>query len=201
MFSESNRHGKHSFLGPIDPQFIIQTQIGRASVAAHAIEEQFAMAKEECKKDPSNIPAWLPILQQYGPALIVQCKLARELSETLVASWLDTYMFAKRIEKPGTQIAKRLADHATFKSHNRFLGRDQAKALGLIVEDLEANQDLQDAVLSVFHAASHTLSATPAVKLIENNLGRSFLKLQRTILTPQPPTTIQFPQSPQIPQN
>jgi ClpP class serine protease len=26
--------GKHSFLGPIDPQFIIQTELGRASVAA-----------------------------------------------------------------------------------------------------------------------------------------------------------------------
>lgn len=47
--------GKHSFLGPIDPQFIIQTQIARASVAAHAIEEQFAMAKEECKKE-GNYP-------------------------------------------------------------------------------------------------------------------------------------------------
>jgi ClpP class serine protease len=39
--------GKHSFLGPIDPQFIIQTELGRASVPAHAIEEQFELAKRE----------------------------------------------------------------------------------------------------------------------------------------------------------
>lgn len=188
--------GKHSFLGPIDPQFIIQTQIGRASVAAHAIEEQFAMAKEECKKDPALLPAWLAILQQYGPALIVQCKLARELSENLVADWLDSYMFGNAQEKRGAQIARSLADHSTFKSHNRFIARDQAKKLGLIIEDLEADQELQDAVLSVFHAASHTLSATPAVKLIENNIGKSFIKMaqvQQLVMSPQP-MPLQFPQ-------
>ena len=88
--------GKHSFLGPIDPQFIIQTELGRASVAAHAIEQQFALAKEEIKKDSQLLPAWLPILRQYGPALIIQCQLARELSETLVSDWLSRYMLASK---------------------------------------------------------------------------------------------------------
>ncbi len=41
--------GRHSFLGPIDPQMIIQTDTGTRAVAAHAIIEQFQMAKEECK--------------------------------------------------------------------------------------------------------------------------------------------------------
>jgi ClpP class serine protease len=73
--------GKHSFLGPIDPQFIIQTELGRASVAAHAIEEQFSLAKREIQENSALLPAWLPILRQYGPALIIQCQLARQLSE------------------------------------------------------------------------------------------------------------------------
>ena len=49
--------GKHSFLGPIDPQFIVQTDLGRMSVAAHAIEEQFALAKAEIQRQPALLPA------------------------------------------------------------------------------------------------------------------------------------------------
>jgi hypothetical protein len=123
--------GKHSFLGPIDPQFIIQTELGRASVAAHAIEEQFELAKREIQDKPQLLPAWLPILRQYGPALIVQCQLARELALSLVTDWLNRYMFAAPIaagrEAPGAQIASKLADHGAFKSHSRFIGREQAK--------------------------------------------------------------------------
>lgn len=36
--------GKHSFLGPIDPQFILNTGIGIQAVPAHAIIEQFEIA-------------------------------------------------------------------------------------------------------------------------------------------------------------
>lgn len=183
--------GKHSFLGPIDPQFIIQTQLGTMSVAAHAIEEQFALAKEEIQKQPECLPAWLPILRQYGPALIVQCKLARELSEDLVAKWLAKYMLTGKADSgnSGRQIAKSLANHANFKSHARFIDRGQAKSFGLVIEDLESDQDLQDSALTVFHAAMHTFSGALCVKIIENHLGRAFMKVA------QPPP-VQRPQSP-----
>jgi hypothetical protein len=171
--------GKHSFLGPIDPQFILQTELGRASIAAHAIEEQFALAKEECQKQPGLLPAWLPMLRQYGPALIVQCKLARQLSESLVSDWLARYMFAgsPSAQALAAQIAGRLADHANFKSHSRFIDRTQATGFGLVIEDLETVQAFQDTVLSVFHAAIHTFNATPCVKIIENHLGNAFIKI------------------------
>ncbi len=133
--------GKHSFLGPIDPQFILQTELGRASVPAHAIEEQFAMAKEEIQKTPALLPAWLTILRQYGPALIVQCRLARQLSESLVADWLERYMLSNQppaqAHSEAIRIAAQLANHANFKSHSRFIDRVQAKPFGLIIDDLE----------------------------------------------------------------
>jgi hypothetical protein len=201
--------GKHSFLGPIDPQFIIQTELGRASVAAHAIEEQFALAKKEIKNDPQLLPAWLPILRQYGPALIVQCKLARELSETLVSDWLSRYMFAKEPDRSvarqpdqsglGKEIAAKLADHSLFMSHSRFIDRAQAHRFGLVVDDLESDQGLQEDTLSVFHATSHTFNATPCVKIIENHLGKAFLKSahQQVIVQPQQPGDLRIP--PQVP--
>jgi Serine dehydrogenase proteinase len=169
--------GKHSFFGPIDPQFVLQTELGRMSVPAYAILEQFELAKKECAGNPAVLSAWMPMLRQYGPALIVQCKLARQLAETLVSSWLSKWMLAADSAK-ASSAASQLADHGTFRSHSRFIDRAQAKALGLIVDDLEADQQLQDAVLSVFHATTHTFSG-PCVKIIENHLGKAFVKNQQ----------------------
>jgi len=63
--------GTASELGPIDPQMAT----GRGGLApARTILDQFEQAKEELKKDASAMPAWLPILQQYGPSLLQECK-------------------------------------------------------------------------------------------------------------------------------
>ncbi len=184
--------GKHSFLGPIDPQFIMQTDVGRSAIPAHAILEQFTLAQEECR-DPAKLPSWLPMLRQYGPALIVQCRLAQQLSKTLVGQWLARYMFGgvEADKAKADSIADELANHANFMSHGRFIGRDQARSLGLKIEDLEADQALQDAVLSVFHAISHAFVGTPCSKIIENHLGKAFVKMgavqQQIILQPPQP--------------
>lgn len=173
--------GKHSSLGPIDPQFIVSSQAGTAVHPAQAILDQFDLAKEECK-DPQLLGAWIPILPQYGPSLLVQCMNALNLAEDLVSEWLRTWMLAPlgpyKSSRKARSIAKKLADHTQFKSHGRPIHRDAARGMGLCIEDLEKDQTLQDLVLSVFHATTHTFSATAAVKVIENQLGRAFVKSQ-----------------------
>ena len=62
--------GKQSSIGPIDPQFILQTAVGIQSLPAHAILEQFKKAQEDCAANPKNLNSWLPMLSQYGPALL-----------------------------------------------------------------------------------------------------------------------------------
>ncbi|MCB5658491.1 hypothetical protein LIQ27_20525, partial [Bacteroides fragilis] len=49
---------------------------------------------------------------------------------------------------------------------------------GLKIEYLEKDSQLQDLVLSVFHATTHTFSSTPAMKIIENQNGKAFIKIQ-----------------------
>jgi hypothetical protein len=175
--------GSHSFLGPIDPQFIMQTETGRSAVPAHAILAQFELAKKECA-DPTKLAAWIPMLKQYGPALLVQCQLAQELSLSLVGDWLERYMFAGDAEanQKANATASALADHARFKSHGRFIDRQQARDLGLVVDDLEVNPNVQDATLGIFHAITHTFTGTPAVKLMENHKGKAFIKIQQQIV-------------------
>lgn len=187
--------GRHSFLGPIDPQLIMQTELGARSMPAYAILEQFELAKREVKQDPTLLPAWLPILRQYGPALIVTCQLHQQLAETLVRDWLQRFMLKGNLASAAS-IAKALSSHNLFMSHSRFISRDDAKQMGLVVDDLESDQTLQDAVLSVFHAASHAFSATPCAKIIENHEGKAFIKSgpqQQFMLLPPPQQPFPFP--------
>jgi hypothetical protein len=170
--------GKHSALGPVDPQFVIGGPGGGRLVPAQAILDQFERAKTECQ-NPKLLGAWAPILAFYGPALLVQCDNAKQLSHTLVKEWTQKWMFAGEpdAETKALAVANQLGDHSYFRSHARHITRDRAKEIGLIVEPLEKDQTLQDLVLSVFHATTHTFSASLAVKIIENHLGKAFVKL------------------------
>jgi len=63
------------------------------------------------------------------------------------------------------------------------------------VENLEDDDKLQDLVLSVFHATTHTFDGTGAVKIIENQLGKAFIKqVQQVVVSPPPPESQESPQ-------
>ncbi len=179
--------GQHSQLGPIDPQFIIQTPEGPRSAPAKAILNQFELAKRECK-DASNLAAWMPILRGYMPGLLTQCQDSRALAVKMVSTWLKQYMFAgdKDGEAKATAIADWFADYESFQSHGRRVSPDQAIEKGLKVTWLESDQRLQDAVLSVHHATAHTFAGTPAAKIIENHHGRAWIKMSGQILVQAP---------------
>lgn len=184
--------GAHSQLGPIDPQLTIHTPEGPRSAPGQAIIDQFARAKTECQ-DPRNIGAWLPILRSYGPGLIAVCDHQRALAEDFAARSLEAHMFDG--DADGAQKAKDaaawFADFAAFRSHSRRVSRDDARAQGLKVLDLEQDDDLQDAILSVHHAVQHTLSGTPTGKIIENHHGRAWIRQAGIVQMVQAP--IQLP--------
>ncbi len=170
--------GKHSFLGPIDPQLALSTSLGMRMVPAQAVLDQFKLARSECAADPANLSAWLSMLSQYGPDLLVQCESALEMSRELVETWLRTYMFKdkdKRLEL-AKEVSNWLARHENFKSHARHISRNEIEDHGITVIRLEHDSKLQDLALSVFHATTHTFSGTSAVKLVENHTGRAFIK-------------------------
>ena len=162
--------GKHSSLGPIDPQV--------ADVAAHGIIEEFnrASADIEAKKGGQ----WGPILAQYSPTLIGECQKAISWTEQLAQEWLLSGMFRDREEETAsnaaTQVITELADHALTLSHNRHISFERAKHIGLEVLELEGNDQLQEAVLTVHHACIQTCSGTAAGKIIENHRGIAFIQ-------------------------
>lgn len=179
--------GKHSFLGPTDPQIPLATDTGLTLVPAQAVLDQFEKAKKECV-DPEKMPAWLPMLDQFGPSLLVRCETALELSRELVRTWLENYMFKEDRDgaKKADEIATWLADHQHFKSHNRHIPRSELQQRKLRVTHLEEDDRLQDLSLSVFHAVTHAFTGTPAVKIVENHTGRAFIKNMTSLQTPIP---------------
>lgn len=163
--------GKHSQLGPIDPQITLPSGV---TVPAGALIEQFRSAADECARDPKRLTGWLPTLQQYPPGLLNVCETAGALAKNLVAEWLGSYML-KGASDRAQAVADWLSDDQQHLSHSRAITRDQLRERGLTIVDLEDDQVLQDAVLSVHHAVAHTLNG-PAFKIIENHLGRAYIQ-------------------------
>lgn len=176
--------GKHSQLGPTDPQ----VQLPSGLRAAGELREEFEQAVEQCRNDPARLAAWLPILQQYPPGLLQMCQDFERLGTELVQKWLATYMFAGRDdrESKSREVAEYFANQKLHKSHGRGIDREQARSLGIEIVNLEDDQDLQDAVLSVHHSVLHTFSNTPVTRLVENHLGRAWIEQTVTFPMPQP---------------
>ena len=177
--------GKHSGLGPIDPQV--------NGMPAQSVLDSFDRAHDELKEDPTKIHVWHPILSKYNLTFRDQCQDAIDLTVKMVTKWLRTGMFsdmdeAESQEKIGT-IVETLKDYGEFKSHNRHLSSEFCRDLGLKVSFFEDNKILQDAVLSVHHACMHTFASTRAIKMIENHEGTAFIQQinqqQRVVVNPQ----------------
>ena len=175
--------GKQSSLGPIDPQF--------DGIPAHGVLEEFKRAYQDIVNDPRTIPVWQPIIAKYSPAFIGECEKAIKWSNSLVEVWLKRNMLSNNAGADtivGT-ILRELGDHSVSLAHNRHLSSAKCKEIGLRVMELESDQELQDKVLSVHHIYFHTLSSTPAFKIIENQNGMAFILQAQHILMAAPAQT------------
>ena len=195
--------GKHSQLGPIDPQMVTR----EGQYPARMILQQFARAKREIAEDSSSLGAWVPILQGYGPSMLQQCETAETLARGLVEEWLIAYMLkADRQKKSKAKAAATFfSEYGANQSHSLGITRDEARAHNVRVSDLETDQALQDAVLSVHHATIHTFQGA-AAKIVENHLGRAWVQLNRVVQVqvpvvapPQAPTAGPMAPGPIIP--
>lgn len=164
--------GKHSSIGPIDPQY--------GGVPAYGVIQEFEQAKNEIISNPQSIPFWQPIIGKYPPTFIGQCYKAIELSSDVVRKWLEEgSMFENDTEKDQkiNKIMNYLNNNEHTKMHSRHIGIDKAKEIGLNIKALESDNKLQDAVLSVHHCYMHTFQNTNAVKILENQNGVSFIMI------------------------
>lgn len=165
--------GRHSSIGPVDPQI--------NGWPAQGIIEEFYRAADEIKADPSRIPIWAPIINKYWPTLITSAEHAVDWSDQLLRTFLTNCMLkndsATSRKKKIKKIADLLGKQASSKSHSRHINPTNAASLGIVIEQLEADQTLQDLVTTLHHAFTHTLTQTGATKIIENHNGTAHVNL------------------------
>ena len=172
--------GKHSNLGPIDPHF--------GGIPAHGVLAEFKRACEEVKSDQAKAIIWAQIISKYHPTFLGQCENAIAWSENFVREQLKNVMFKgeKDAQKKASDITTKLGNFQDNKTHAHHIHIDEYKKMGLKVTELEADQELQDLILTVHHCYMHSLTNTSAYKLIENQNGIAFVKQQRQQMVASP---------------
>ena len=154
--------GKHSSLGPVDPQL--------NGLPAYSVKKEFEEAKNDLLKNPNNVPYWSLQLQKYPPGFLNVAIDSINLSSELVKEWLGTCMFDKDTDKEKIiNIVNGLNEHDNSKTHGRHFDVQFCKKLGLKITLLEDDPKLQDKVLSIHHSMMLTFNSSNAVKIIENN--------------------------------
>ena len=175
--------GRHSALGPIDPQLTMPTPDGQFTAAAQSLVDEFNAAVAAIKANPNSpdVPILVARLKQYPPGFLTECNKAIKLAKQLVKEWLKAYMFRGDAAKASTAdaIGEWLGTNQNFLTHGRPISALDAQQKGLDVDLLEDDQKLQDAVLSVFHATTATFEMTPCLKFSENHEGRGSFVMGR----------------------
>lgn len=191
--------GNHSELGPIDPQIAIPIPGGYRFAPAMAIIRDFNRAKQEIGEDVKSLPVWTPILHSYAGGLIEVCRQQINFSQDVVAGWIQRYMLSHEdVGIPETDrlaTAKSIAGHFgseesydRFREHGRPIRLEELVDIsGLRVRRLEADNDLQDAVLSVYHALDLTVGARPVTKIVENHRQKRYVKISAQVILQTPP--------------
>ena len=159
--------GKHSSLGPIDPQM--------GNLPCQAVIAEFERARNEIKGDPKNAALWQFIISKYHPTFLSSCQHAIDMSNTLARNWLMENM-CNGDETKVNKILESFSSHDDQKTHSRHISVDKCKELGVEIVEMENDQKLQDLVLTTHHAFMHTFANSGALKIIENHNGIAYIE-------------------------
>ena len=178
--------GRQSQLGPIDPQI---TLAGGPTMSARAIVEQFEKARHDIVGNneepgtPAAAALWGPILTGLGPSLLTESNNALKFGEEMVRDWLSEYMLQGDKAK-AESIASHFNDASSHKSHSRRIDREEARSIGVVIEDMEEPQALQEEILTAYHLATILFEKSMITKLIMTSHDKSWFK--QSALTPGP---------------
>ena len=161
--------GRQSQLGPIDPQIITPHGV----VSAKAIVDRFEDARKDILANPALADLWTPILASIGIPF-VEAQNILSYAERMVAQWLDRWMLQH--QQMGNQIAKYFSDSGQHGSHGRRIDREHARNVGLVIEDLEDSQELQDAVLRAYHLMTLIFEISHMEKIMRSSHGGGWVK-------------------------
>lgn len=164
MSCQSIIMGEQSSLGPIDPQM--------GGLACQAVLDEFKDAIKQVSTDPASLGLWQVIISKYRPTDLTACQNAVTWAEKLARDWLTQI-------NPDINIRNVLdvfLNHKHSFSHAKHMSKQECIDAGLNILNLEANQDLQDAVLSLHHAYMIYFDKFLVSKVVENQSNGSYIQ-------------------------
>lgn len=194
--------GRQSQLGPIDPQI----PIGNKTHSARAIQEGFDQAREDIKQDTKLAHLWAPILQNMGPSLVLEANKALSYSKELVVKWLEERMLKdidskderkKKAKEIGAYFNAEITRYGRIHVHGQRIGKRKLQELGIKLEFLEDNQNLQNDVLTAYHLMTLIFEMMNSVKFIASSKGKFWIKngpVPQDFIPVPPPVPQQQPQ-------
>ena len=115
--------GKHSSLGPADPQIY--------GIPARTVIEEFELAKKEIEENPKTIPFWTILLEKYPANFLFECKYSIDWAKDILEKSLKYSMFKKKNQDQIDKIIYELIFGDATKSHSRNLSPKKCREIGL----------------------------------------------------------------------
>lgn len=160
--------GKHSNLGPIDPQI--------NGIPVNEFVDLLKNAMADLQKG-ENIPYWQMTLSKYPPTFFGMCSNAIAASKKIVGQWLERSMLHGSDPSDVSRTVEYMADYHSHLQHNtRLTVDDLRKNTALKIRNLEEDQKFQENVLSLYHCYQIMSGMTNVSKLIENHKQVKFVK-------------------------
>lgn len=160
--------GKHSNLGPIDPQI--------NSMPAHEFINLLNQAMTDLNAG-KNVAYWQMTLSKYPPTFFGLCNNAIAVSKKIVKTWLQRSMLKDASAEDVDRTVEYLANYQYHLQHNtRLLIEALSKSTALKIVPLEQDQTLQEHVLSLYHCYQIAAGLTNCAKIIENHNSVKFVK-------------------------
>lgn len=156
--------GRESSLGPIDPQL--------GGIPCQGMLDEFDKAVNDIASRPSSLGLWQSIIGKLNPTFITNCENSIKWSKELAKSFL----LKNNPELNIDNIYEVFLNHQHSYSHSRHIPKEQCKAAGLKIVDLESDQNLQDAVLSLHHCYMILFDKITCSKVVENQIGGCFIQ-------------------------
>jgi hypothetical protein len=157
--------GPYSSLGPTDPQVLL----GRDYIPVNAILNEFEQAFQDVIDNPKKALLWNERLKLVPFGMLKAAETMRENSYLYLQELLKKRNCMDRSIEEIEEAAKYINGRSKALPHGLGISLEKAKELRLNVHNLHEDKELEDRVLSVYHAAIIMFQKTTAQKIIMNH--------------------------------
>lgn len=195
---------KTGSLGPIDAQ----VRIGRTTISAYDymewVEEKLKEAEEKERLNPFDAT----MVAQISPGELKGVNHALKFAEDLVGKWLKQYKFkhwkvTETQKKTVTEemkasrakeIAQKLIDHSTWRSHGRSIKIKDLEKIGLRITEIDNDEELKDIVYRIQVVCRLLFATTNTYKIFATEKEKIFKSAVPAHDVPRIPKDIKRPE-------